>query len=141
MARRIGKRSLVPGALLLLALGCGESPSGGPGEPTELEGTWTGYELGGDAGWTFILTGNTFSTTGPGEWHTGTFSLNTGASPKQMNALITDSAISIYIGSTMLGIYQLSGDTLTIAAHEPGDPTRPTSFVPAGDERVWILTR
>ena len=74
------------------------------------------------------------------EWYSGTFSIDTAKSPKEIDLTITDSSEGAGT-STALGIYKIEGSTLTLASAPPDETTRPTDFTPDGYYRVWILTK
>jgi hypothetical protein len=108
-----------------------------------LEGTWTGYEVGSQSGWTFIGSGNKFEIYGPGEWLTGRFSTNTTIVPYQFDLMIDDCYFVYFEGQISLGIFKIEGDILTLRVHAPGDPTRPTSFSSStshSSPRMFIFT-
>jgi hypothetical protein len=47
-----------------------------PASPTEIEGTWVGYEVGSYSdSWTLVCVGNRADVTGPGESYAGSFAL------------------------------------------------------------------
>jgi uncharacterized protein (TIGR03067 family) len=124
----------------ITAAGCKDS-STSPSQAltSELEGTWAGIDKATGTQMAMIFSGNQISTSMAGsELYSGTFSINTNISPKQINFTITSSSISAYVGQTSLGVYELSGNSLTIAANEPGDPVRPASIT-AG--RVFELAK
>ena len=128
--------------------GCDNST--GSGNITELEGIWNGTDNYSDSimriynfsGSDFNYTEDGHTNDEDGEWYVGTFSINTQTNPKQIDAVIIDCFPngSEYLGETALGIYKIEGNTLTLASHEPGVPTRPSSFS-GGGTRVWVLIK
>jgi uncharacterized protein (TIGR03067 family) len=134
--------------VLGLLAGCSDGGPGGPGPAiTELEGTWTGALIGDTATYSMTCSGSAFafrmgSPTGMTELYGGTFSVDTTVSPREMDAYITRCTVNAaYVGQTSLCIYMISGDTLTYAGNEPGDPQRPTSFTPTGGTALFVLVR
>ena len=97
-----------------------------------LQGTWTGRELSADsdAPVHLIVTGKNFEFHGAdtNEWYKGTFTLRDDSEPKVMIAMITECPAEKYVGKTDYALYQLQNGTLTLTAHEPGNPDVPASF-------------
>jgi uncharacterized protein (TIGR03067 family) len=119
-----------------------------PPSTSSLEGVWTGYEIGGSSGWTVTVQGNqiTGNSVDYGELYEGPFTVNTNATPNQIDIVVTQSDFPQYVGATILGIYQITGNTLTFAGNEPGVPVRPTTFSPGYNgtpylTRVMVLTK
>lgn len=108
-----------------------------------LEGTWKGYEVNGETGWTMTFSGSQvdISDGSHTEWYKGTFSLDTNSAPQKINMTITQSEYPEYIGKIGLGIYKIEGNTLTLAANEPGNAARPSSFTANEVTRVYVLTK
>jgi uncharacterized protein (TIGR03067 family) len=110
---------------------------------TELEGTWSGHikdEPGISVG--IKVQGNAITYTYEGmEMYRAHFTLDNSVTPHRLDAVITSSSQTQYVGRSSVGIYQLANDTLQIAGNEPGMTERPTSFTPSGDIMVMILTR
>ena len=149
-------------AVLSGSLGCGNGSSGGTGgtggggggsggagggvdnggDP-DLIGTWTGAEVGaGSIVWTFVIEGDTVAVTTSGvEAYAGPYTADPTSDPKRFTAQITSCPYTPYIGKTTNGIYEIEGTTLTFAGNEPGNPAVPTSFVPTGATRVYVLTK
>ncbi len=132
-------------ALLLVISGC-DKKAPEPVQPqagAELQGTWVGSEVDGRSGnWTFAISENQMDATGPDkEWYKGTLSLDNKTTPMQANFVVVDCSVPDFVGKMALGIYKLEGNTLTLAASEPGAATRPASFEAGADARVWVLTK
>ena len=107
----------------------------------EIIGTWIGDEDNGQAdSWGFFFSCDHLDVVGPQEWCRGTFLLNKATTPYQADFFITASHDEVNIGKTSLGIYQVEGDTLTIAFNEPGVTERPSSFSSNGT-RVFLLNK
>ena len=117
-------------AIATAVVGCGtsnavKSPSSGN---TELQGTWTVAVPAG----TFTFSGNSFTLTVPGVLQqSGTFTLNSAASPKTIDVHITTSSDPQSVGTTLLGIYQLGGTSLKMEMGDAGG-ARPTVFTENG---------
>jgi uncharacterized protein (TIGR03067 family) len=126
---------------LLWASGCATLQKS---DTTALQGTWKGEEISSHVGGTryFIFTGNTVEFQGANndDWCRGTFTLREDTNPRQIIGTITQCHQREYIGKVARGIYELNGDTLTIAGYEPGTPTAPTSFNARG-ARHFVLQR
>ena len=117
--------------------GCGSGHKSSPVN-TELEGVWTKYAPGTETvpeiTITFVFHENDWELTWiETETSTivsrmlGTFSLDTESDPKELNLYIVESSDeSQDEGTTIYGIYELSGDNLIIASGDGG--IRPTSF-------------
>lgn len=117
--------------------------SNGSAVTTELEGTWSGYEVSGNQGWTTTVSGEELYVTNAGhtEWYKGTITLNTLVSPQEIDVYVTDCSISDYVGEMALGIYKLEGETFTTSNSGPGYPIRPTSFTSTAPSRMWVFTK
>ena len=113
-------------------------------EAALLQGTWKGQEIGSNAGGTryFIFSGNTVEFQGANndDWCRGTFTVREDTNPRQIVGTITQCHQREYIGKAACGIYQLNGDTLTIAGYEPGTSDVPSSFDAPG-ARHFVLQR
>ena len=122
-------------AITIVVVGCGSSNTSSSGN-TELEGTWTETVPGTDImpamTLTFTFSGNNWAsietTTSATVYQmSGTFTLDSTANPKTLDLYITTATLwSNMVGTTLHGIYQLSGTNLAIANGQGG--TRPTSF-------------
>ena len=116
-------------AIATAVVGCSSSNTTGPTPTltsgnTELEGTWTAAT----EGMTLTFSGNNWTFTRSSLQISGTFTINSAASPKTIDRYVTTSSVPQYVGKTSLGIYLLSGTNLTFVGLEPGNATRPTSF-------------
>jgi len=108
----------------------------------DLVSTWIGEETGGLPGnWASCFQGELLHVIGPNEWYRGVFSLKKNVIPFQIDYTITECSVPAFVGQTSLGIYQVSGNTLSIAFNPPGNPSRPTTFTPDGTSRVWDLNK
>ncbi len=145
-----GISGLLLACIAVLTMNC---DNGSPTSPavvnTGLEGTWKGKALGDTTTYFITFSENNFTFKSSAfslltNAYTGTFSTDTNADPKQMDAHIAQCPInSQFIGKTSLCIYKISHDTLTYAGNEPGDMQRPNSFVydATGITEVIILKK
>lgn len=144
------------GFMLSFFISC-DKPTDSGDDPvtTELEGTWIGNEIAIDSITldTFYLdeyTGKFYGnvtefhlTENPLLGYKGTFTLDTTKSPKELDALITESLNTQYVGLTTLSIYKLEGTTLLCATNEPGETVRPKYFFQGGEPytKLFILKK
>ncbi|MFH0801411.1 MAG: hypothetical protein V2A78_03370 [bacterium] len=146
-------------AFLFPLSGCGgDQVSGGalpspassssPWVKTTLEGPWNGYEEGASSQWNaaFGEAARTFkfgNSTGT-EWYKGTYSVDTGTTPRRIELSVEDSSDSWYIGKISYGIYKIENNTLSLAFFNPGVSARPASFtafnVSGLVQRLFVLT-
>ncbi|MGD2269678.1 MAG: hypothetical protein PVI06_04705 [Desulfobacterales bacterium] len=110
----------------------------------ELEGTWVGYADGkSPADWILTIKGDYYnlvredSTT----WYRGQIKLNNNCLLKKIDFEISDTSVQAHYGKTLLGIYKLEAETLTIVTGEPGDQLRPRSFDEYEKAVVFIFAR
>ena len=134
---------------IALAVSCGPTPPSPAVTPTattgtmDMEGSWMG-----EASWhgntspiyTFTFSGSTFTyTCDTGIEGSGTFTIDTATDPKTIDFDITYHTTSEFIGETCLGVYEISGTTLTIAlAEPPGTTPRPASLT---DGMIYTLIK
>lgn len=106
-------------------------------------GVWKGTERGQpQPEWIFTITENQMIVTaGSMEVYEGTYTINHEVTPNQISAKITKSNMKQYVGKASLGIFELSGDSLTLAANEPGAQNFPSDFSTGGRVRVFDLSR
>lgn len=109
---------------------------------TEMEGTWTGHEIGAQGASSMVLQGTnlTFHGANPAEWYKATFTLNETTNPKLCVVTITDCPVPQYVGKVSYSVYKLEGNTLTISGPEPGSSTIPTRFDAPGS-RTFVFTK
>jgi uncharacterized protein (TIGR03067 family) len=112
------------------------------GDPSVL-GVWKGVEKGqAQPEWIFTITeSHMIVTAGTMEVYEGTYTINPNSSPRQITALITKSNLKKYVGKASNGIFELNGDSLTLAANEPGVDSFPSDFTSRGRVRVFELER
>jgi uncharacterized protein (TIGR03067 family) len=110
----------------------------------ELEGRWVGYADGKPpADWILTIQGDYYnliredSTT----WYRGQIKLNNNCVLKKIDFEISDTSVQPHYGKTLLGIYKIEEDTLTIVTSEPGGQLRPRSFEEYEKAVVYIFAR
>ncbi len=99
--------------------------------PTELEGTWIGYEIGSpQQDWTLTIERNQFKLVceDTRTWYKGNLELNNNCRRNKMDLKFSATAIQTYSGLTSFGIYEIEEGTLVLVAGEPGKAERPDSF-------------
>ena len=114
-------------SMSIFAFGCSK-PS--QSDSITLQGTWITQEPGATNAGVLVFQGANLVYHGPdtNEWLKGTFSLREDTKPKRMVAVLFQCGMIRYVGKRWNGIYQIRHGKLTIAVHEPGDPTVPASF-------------
>jgi uncharacterized protein (TIGR03067 family) len=115
-------------------------------ELSRFQGNWVGQEIGGPTGECRVtVAGDTLKFQGARseEWYVARLIFQAGTNPNQADVLIQDCPVPRYIGKTAKGIYRFEGKTLTIAANEPGDESRPTGIDrnATSRARVFVFTR
>jgi uncharacterized protein (TIGR03067 family) len=137
-------------AVLAVAVLAGVArPGGDAGKKAlaKIQGTWryVSVEMEGKKSPAEELKGLTITFTGD-KWvvrqgdktlHAGTQKLNPSKTPPQLDAPITEGEGK---GTTMLGIYELKGDTLRVC-FDPKGKERPTSFTPKAGQFGATLQR
>jgi uncharacterized protein (TIGR03067 family) len=113
-------------------------------DSASLQGTWAGslkYQPSVEVTLAVAGAQATFEAPTSQEWYAGAITLDQKAKPKELDFSIEDCSSPDLAGLVVRAIYEIDGDTLTMAAGEPGDDWRPTSFEEEYDPRVFILTR
>ena len=98
---------------------------------TELEGPWIGCEIRRPLfDWTLTVQDNYFSLIREDFdiWFEGSFRLNSNCVLKKIDLQINDAYARSQKGKTILGIYEIDSDTLTIVLGLPGKQARPLSL-------------
>ncbi len=141
------KTNLLLLATLVIGLsflsGCASTPQR---ELSKIQGTWIGHEVGGPPGeCRATVTGDLIKFQGARqeEWYAAKFIPNPKPRPNEADVVIQNCPAPQYVGKIAKGIYQLEGKKLTIAANEPGDPSRATGFerTPNSRSRVFVFTK
>ncbi len=108
-----------------------------------LHGVWTGYEEGREqVKWVALFCPDKAVLVGTsGEGGCGIARTDTTRTPHCIDATATCSCSAVEAtGATVLGIYQIAGNTLKLCLNRPGAPARPPDFGAVGS-RVLLLTR
>ncbi|MEX1328916.1 MAG: hypothetical protein AB1Z29_19095 [Desulfobacterales bacterium] len=98
---------------------------------TELEEPWIGTKIRRPLlDWTLTVQDTHFSLIREDFdiWFEGSFRLNSNCILKKIDLQITDTYVSSQKGKTILGIYEIDSDTLTIVLGLPGKQERPLSL-------------
>jgi uncharacterized protein (TIGR03067 family) len=113
-------------------------------ELKKLQGTWTleSVEVGGKEqpaadfkGMTVIFEGDKFTVkAGDDVIQVGTDKLDPSKSPKTVDFTVTE---GLSKGAVMLGIYEISGDTLKVC-FDPEGKKRPTEFKSASGSQTFV---
>ena len=112
--------------------------------PTELEGPWIGCQIRKPLiDWTLTIQGNQFHLIREefDMWYKGRFRLNSNCLLKKIDLQIHDTHARSQNGKTMLGIYKINSDTLTVVLGAPGKPARPLSLDEPRDAVVFNFIR
>jgi len=133
----VGLIALTTG-LLLVASGCGHSSKPGQG----VDGHWSGFKTTSpDYTCTVDITGNQLEYRGAdaNDRMRATFILHDDAEPKQMDLTIQEPIEQS--NKVILVIYQLDGDTLTVATSSHGVSQRPVDFTRNPQSDVFKFKR
>ena len=98
---------------------------------TLLEGTWEGCDIRKPlVDWTLTVVHNQFYLIREdfSMWYIGKFKLNNNCLLKKIDLNFSDSHIQINNGITLLGIYEIDGNTLTLITGKAGNRSRPSSL-------------
>ncbi|MGD8303542.1 MAG: hypothetical protein PVI55_14100 [Desulfobacterales bacterium] len=98
---------------------------------TGLEGTWVGRDIQKPLiDWTLTVHANQFYLIREdlSMWYIGKFSLNNNCLLKKIDLKFSDTHIQVQHGITLLGIYEIDGNSLTLMTCRPGSLLRPSSF-------------
>lgn len=115
-----------------------------PEDMASIQGTWTGHDVSDSSGKvSMTITGSAlkFQAVGAEEWYAGKLTLRPNTTPKQAEVFIENCSVPNYVKQTAKAIYKLEGNTLTIAATEPGAEAGPSSFEPSNQARVFVFSR
>ena len=111
---------------------------------TELEGPWIGCEIRKPLlDWTLTVHDNHFSLIREDFdiWFEGCFRLNSNCVLKKIDLQINDTHERSQNGKTILGIYEIDSDTLTIVLGLPGKQERPLSLDEPSGAAVFNFVR
>ena len=104
---------------------------GGCNHRTDLEGTWVGCDTRKPfVDWTLTIVDNQFYLVREdlSMWYMGKLNLNNNCLLKKIDLKFSDTHIQIQNGTTLLGIYEIDGNNLTLMTSMPDNPLRPGSF-------------
>ena len=113
----------------------------------KLEGTWkavaavqNGQEQNDAGEHTLTFTGDTFTVARDGEARIkGTFKTDATKKPKTIDWIVKEGRNA---GKTIVGIYELDGDTLKWCGAEPGSTERPTELSSGeGSKRLFVTLK
>jgi uncharacterized protein (TIGR03067 family) len=123
----------------ILASGCGNPYKG---DLAALQGRWSGQEIGAKSQGSpsLIIEGAKleFHGANSNEWYKATFTLREDTNPKQLEAVVTDSSVRRYVGTTSHSIYKIEDGKLTLTGNEPGNSAVPTSFDARGARQIML---
>ena len=109
-----------------------------------LEGTWVGCDVRNPLiDWSLTVLGNQFYLVREdmSMWYIGKFNLNNNCLLKKIDLKFSKTHIQINNGKTLLGIYEIDGDTLTLITNKPGNRHRPDSFDIKGEAVIFNFIR
>ena len=98
---------------------------------TELEGRWTGCDIRKPlVDWSLNIRGDQFHLIREDVfmWYKGRFILNNNCALRKIDFLVDDTNSKSQTGNTILGIYEINSDTLTVVLGIGCNPSRPNSF-------------
>jgi len=110
----------------------------------ELQGTWIGYEESQPLiDWELIIEGNQFKLIreDDGIWYKGRLKLNNNCVLKKIDFEIKETHIATHAVKTLLGIYAIENDSLTIASNESEARARPEAFDEPANSHVFYFVR
>jgi len=111
---------------------------------TGLEGTWVGCDIRNPLfDWTLTIHGKQFYLVREdlSMWYVGQFNLNNNCFLKKIDLKFSNTHIHVQNETTLLGIYEIDGNTLTFITNEPGSQLRPASFDENGKAVVFNFVR
>ena len=111
---------------------------------TELEGPWIGCEIRKPCiDWNFTIRGNQFHLIREDSfiWYKGRFQLNNNCALNKIDLQIHDTHARSQNGKTILGIYEINSDTLTVVMGIAGKQARPGSFEESRGVMVFNFVR
>ena len=121
--------AVLAGAAILTA-GCAQHQKP---DATTLQGTWNGRQLNNtsDHQCSLIISGNNYEFQDEADsnsWNKGTFTLREDTNPRQYIAVVSECHVPQFEGKTVMAIYRLENDTLTMASSAPGKSEAPAAF-------------
>lgn len=116
---------------LILILCLGSVLLNGCNHYTGLEGTWVGFDIRKPLiDWTLTVHKHQFYLVREdlSMWYIGKFNINNNCLLKKIDLKFSDTHIQVHNGITLLGIYEIDGNSLTLMTSMPGSRLRPSSF-------------
>ena len=111
---------------------------------TALEGKWVGCDIRKPlVDCTLSIQGKNFvlMREDSNRWYEGQFKLNNNCVFKKIDFEINNTHSSTLNGKTLLGIYKIDRDTLTLVTSEPGKQARPLSFDESPEAVVFSFVK
>ena len=130
------KSILILGALAMIISSCHRQ--------NELEGRWVGCEIRKPCiDWILNIRGNKFHLFREDSitWYKGHILLNSNCALKKIDLQINEAHTPSQNGKTILGIYEISSNILTIVVGQPGKLTRPLPLDEPRGEIVFNFER
>jgi uncharacterized protein (TIGR03067 family) len=153
MTRRLGAVAIVLAVVAVVPLVAAQTrpapPAQAPAKLTgvmaDLQGAWTmtsnnGQDVAG-SGQVVVLTitGNRYEQTVNGQLsERGTFKVDESKKPMTVDVSVAEGQNA---GLVELGVFQLSGKTLTCKMAQPGATTRPTDLTPADGFTAFVMVK
>lgn len=133
------KLYLLAGLVLAGLAGCSHKPA----KPA-LDGRWTGFDVQRpNLKCTLSIDASQFEYHGAdsNDWLRGTFVSNDKVQPAQIDLTLLEPTGTPFTGKTALGLYELQGNELKVAAAEPGSNLRPGSVGGGPNVRAFVFKR
>lgn len=111
---------------------------------TGLEGPWVGCEIRKPLiDWILNIQGDQFNLIREDfdKWYKGRFKLNNNCTLKKIDLQIYDTHAQSQNGKTILGVYEINSDTLTVVLGVPGKQARPVSLEEPRGAMVFNFVR
>lgn len=109
-----------------------------------LEGQWVGCDMRKPLiDWTLTIQGNRFYLVREdlAMWYMGQFNLNNNCLLKKIDLKFRNTHIKASHETTLPGIYEIDGDTLTFITPAPGKNMRPLSFDEPQEAVIFSFVR
>ena len=109
-----------------------------------LEGRWVGCDVRKPLiDWTLTIQGDRFYLVREdlAMWYMGQFNLNNNCLLKKIDLKFRNTHIKASHETTLLGIYEIDGDTLTFITSAPGKNMRPLSFDEPQEAVIFSFVR
>jgi uncharacterized protein (TIGR03067 family) len=128
------------GAAILMT-GCSRQQKS---DTVTLQGTWNGPQIHANPKvpehpCSLVISGGNYEfedELDTNAWNKGTFTLREDTNPRQFIAVIGECHVPPLVGKTVMAIYRLEGDTLTMTWSAPGKTEAPAAFDARGAARM-----